>query len=237
MSRIVSADHSDVTDRSTLHLGRQKTSVLIADRNLLFRRGLRTVLSREPDFTLLDDAVDATEAMNKVRSEHPGILAISLEMLGPNAVQFGYFLRKANPELSILVLTSNDSQENLQQSIEAGAKGYMVRDSSPAQFVRAFRQLASKNGSDAAEVSSTIPDLRALAEQTPAVVRPSILTAREQEVVRLLAEGRTVKEVAHDLSLSIKTVEAHKLNLMRKLNIHNRASLIDYAVREGMVSV
>jgi DNA-binding NarL/FixJ family response regulator len=185
---------------------------------------------------LLDDAVDCTEVLDKVRSENPDVLAISLDMLGPNARHFGYFLRKASPELSILVLTANDSPDHLQQSIEAGAKGYMLRDSSPAQFVRALRQLASGNDSDAAELSSTVPDLRALAERTPPVVRPNLLTAREQEVVRLLAEGRTVKEVAQDLALSIKTVEAHKLNLMRKLNIHNRSSLIDYAVREGMVN-
>jgi len=225
-----------VTERRTLNADRPRTRVLIADGSLLFRRGLRTVLSREPDFMLLDDAVDSTEVLDKVRSENPDVLAINLDMLGPNARHFGYFLRKANPELSILVLTANDSPENLQQSIEAGAKGYMLKDSSPAQFVRAFRQLASGNVSDPAELSSTIPDLRALAERTPPVVRPNALTAREQEVVRFLAEGRTVKEVAHDLSLSIKTVEAHKLNLMRKLNIHDRSSLIQYAVREGMVT-
>jgi DNA-binding NarL/FixJ family response regulator len=212
-----------------------KTRVLVADRNLLYRRGLRTVLSREPDFTLLEDAVDCTEVLDKIRSETPHVLAITLDMLGSNARQFGYALRKANPELFILVLTANDNPENLQQSIEAGAKGYMLKDSSPTQFVRAIRQLASGNGSDPAELSSTIPDLRALAERTPPVVRPHILTAREQEIVKLLAEGMTVKEVAQDLALSIKTVEAHKLNLMRKLNIHNRSSLIDYAVREGMV--
>jgi DNA-binding NarL/FixJ family response regulator len=112
----------------------------------------------------------------------------------------------------------------------------MLKDSSPADFVKAFRQLVSPHHGNGAELSPTIPDLRALAERTPPAVRPHLLTLREQEVVKLLAEGRTVKEVAHDLSLSIKTVEAHKLNLMRKLNIHNRSSLIEYAVREGMVS-
>jgi DNA-binding NarL/FixJ family response regulator len=185
---------------------------------------------------LLDDAVDLAETLSKVRSENPTVLAITLDLLGGDARHVGYFLRKANPELSILVLTANDSPESLQQSIEAGAKGYMLKDSSPAQFVNAIRQLSSENGGGPAELSSTVPDLRALAERTPSSVRPHLLTSREQEVVRLLAEGRTVKEVANDLSLSIKTVEAHKLNLMRKLNIHNRSSLIDYAVREGMVS-
>ena len=185
---------------------------------------------------LLDDAVDLAETLSKVRSENPDVLAITLDLLGEDARQFGYFLRKAKPELSILVLTADDSPENLQQSIEAGAKGYMLKNSSPAQFVKAIRQLTSENGGGPTELSSTIPDLRALAERTPPAVRPNLLTSREQEVVRLLAEGRTVKEVAHDLCLSIKTVDAHKLNLMRKLNIHNRSSLIEYAVREGMVS-
>ncbi|MFL6449291.1 MAG: LuxR C-terminal-related transcriptional regulator [Bryobacteraceae bacterium] len=225
-----------MTERRTLDRDRLATRVLIADRNVLFRRGLRTVLSREADLTLLEDAADLTEVLSKVRSENPDVLAITLDMLGADARQFGYSLRKASPDLSILVLTPNDSPENLQHSIEAGAKGYMLKDSAPSQFVHAIRQLNSEKGEGPAELSSTVPDLQALAEQTPQSVRPNLLTSREQEVVRLLAEGRTVKEVAHDLSLSFKTVEAHKLNLMRKLNIHNRSSLIEYAVREGMVS-
>ncbi len=84
-------------------------------------------------------------------SENPDVLAITLDLLGPDARHFGYFLRKANPDVSILVLTANDSPENLQQSIEAGAKGYMLKDSSPAQFVQAFRQLASEHETDPAE--------------------------------------------------------------------------------------
>jgi two-component system response regulator NreC len=225
-----------VTEKRTLDRVRPSTRILIADGNSLFRRGLRTVLSLEPDFRLLDDAGDCSETLAKVQNENPDVLAISLDLLREDVLRFGYFLRKANPALAILVLAANDSPENLQQSIEAGAKGYMLKDSSPTQFVAAFRRLASSSESDAPELSSTIPDLRALAERTPPVVRPNILTAREQEVVKLLAEGRTVKEAAHDLSLSIKTIEAHKLNLMRKLNIHNRSSLIEYAVREGMVT-
>ena len=236
MSEIGSADEVNVTERSTLDRNRLATRVLIADRNLLFRRGLRTVLSQEPEFILLEDAVDSAEALSKVQAETPDALAITLDLLGENAAHIGYSLRKANPGLSILVLTPDDSPENLQLSVEAGAKGYMLKGSSPGQFVKAIRQLNSANGQHPAELSSSVPDLRALAERTPRVVRPHLLTAREQEVVRLLAEGKTVKEVAHDLSLSIKTVEAHKLNLMRKLNIHNRSSLIDYAVKEGMVS-
>jgi two-component system, NarL family, response regulator NreC len=236
MLLIESADECGVTERRTLDQDRSRIRVLIADRNLLFRRGLRTILSKEPDFTLLDDAADSSEVLAKIRSENPDVLAITLDLLGPDGRHFGYSLRKINPGVSILVLTANDSSENLQQSIEAGAKGYMLKDSSPVQFVRAFRQVVSPPDRDAAELSRTIPDLRALAENTPPAVRPHLLTLREQEVVKLLAEGRTVKEVAHDLSLSIKTVEAHKLNLMRKLHIHNRSSLIEYAVREGMVS-
>lgn len=236
MRGIGTADEFGVTERRISHQDRSRTRILLADRNLLFRRGLRTVLSKESDFTLLDDAADQAEVLAKVQGENPDVLAIALDLLGPDARHFGYCLRKTNPGLSILVLTGQDSSENLQQSIEAGAKGYMLRDSSPVQFVEAFRQLASATGNGAAELSSTVPDLRALAEKTPPAVRPHLLTTREQEVVKLLAEGKTVKEVANDLCLSIKTVEAHKLNLMRKLNIHNRSSLIEYAVREGMVT-
>lgn len=211
--------------------------ILIADRNLLFRRGLRVLLAKEPEFTFLEDASDATETLSKVRMDNPDVLVITLDLLLESDKQLGFSLRKTKPNLAILVLAQNDAPENLQKSIEAGARGYMLKDTSPAQLIKGVKQVALSNGQDPADISATLPDLQALAAQTPAQERVNLLTSREQEVVKLLAEGRTVRAVAKELSLSIKTVEAHKLNLMRKLNIHNRTSLVEYAVREGMVEV
>jgi DNA-binding NarL/FixJ family response regulator len=119
----------------------------------------------------------------------------------------------------------------------AGARGYMIKTAPPAQLIAGIRQAAAFEDRDPRGLSRQAPDLKALAETERTYSRTSPLTAREQEVTTLLAEGRTVREVAAELNLSIKTIEAHKLNLMRKLDIHNRASLVDYAVRAGLITV
>jgi DNA-binding NarL/FixJ family response regulator len=113
----------------------------------------------------------------------------------------------------------------------------MLKSSSAAQLINGIRNSTILEGRDAQGLSRQASDLHALAETERSYSRTSPLTSREQEVVTLLAEGRTVREVAAELSLSIKTIEAHKLNLMRKLDIHNRASLVDYAVRSGLITV
>jgi DNA-binding NarL/FixJ family response regulator len=145
-------------------------------------------------------------------------------------------LRQLPQNMGVLLLASADSQECLELAIATGARGYMLKNSTPSQLVAGFRQAATTDDKDPRGLSRLVPDLQALARTEQSYARTSPLTIREQEVMMLLAEGRTVREVASELSLSIKTIEAHKLNLMRKLDIHNRASLVDYAVRVGLVS-
>jgi len=142
-------------------------------------------------------------------------------------------LRQIATATGILFLTDQDSPERLQKAVEAGARGYMLKSSTPPQLIMGIRQIAQSEQSPQG-LSLLTPDLKALASSNT-YPRPSVLTLREQEVMRLLAEGRTVREVATELSLSIKTIEAHKLNLMRKLDIHNRTSLIEWAVRMGLL--
>lgn len=144
-----------------------------------------------------------------------------------------FAIRQTNPALSILFLTQEDTPEALEHAIEAGGRGYMLKGSPAAQLVAGIRQVAFSDDKNPRSLSRIVPDLRALAAPNEPQPRTTVLTSREQEVMRLLAEGRTVREVAAELSLSVKTVEAHKLNLMRKLDIHNRASLVEYATQQG----
>jgi DNA-binding NarL/FixJ family response regulator len=111
----------------------------------------------------------------------------------------------------------------------------MLKDSTAIQLLAGIRQIAFSDDQGSRSLSKIVPDLRALASSNDGYQRGAVLTSREQEVMRLLAEGRTVREVAQELSLSVKTVEAHKLNLMRKLDIHNRASLVEYAMQKGYI--
>jgi DNA-binding NarL/FixJ family response regulator len=138
--------------------------------------------------------------------------------------------------MAILLLTDQEDPQSLEAADAAGASGYMLKSSPPAQLLAGIRHVAFTDDQNSGGTPRIDPDLRALAATHHGYVGTAALTPREQEVMRLLAEGRTVREVASELSLSVKTVEAHKLNLMRKLDIHNRTSLIEAAVQRGLVS-
>ncbi|HSU32028.1 MAG TPA: response regulator transcription factor [Bryobacteraceae bacterium] len=220
-------------------MGRIKTisKVIIADANVLFRRGLSTMLSAKEGIVVVDEASGIEEALIKVRSLAPHILIMDLAMLKTNSRDSTIAIRQTQPATALLCLAGQDGDEELETAIGAGAQGYMRRDSEPARIVAAVERIAQGGGdTNALGVSSIVPDLQALAKTNSRYARATPLTLREQEVVRLLADGKTVREAALELSLSIKTVEAHKLNLMRKLDIHNRASLVEYAVHSGLIT-
>ncbi len=215
----------------------QRTSrLLLADKSALFCRGLRTLLGGEKDFNVVDVASAADEVLAKVRLLAPDVLVIDAELLRSNEPPFQFALRQAMANGSILALTEDDSEECLAHAIAAGAKGYMLKSNTAAQLAEGVRQIAFSSNDSPLQISKIVPDLQALAALNETKAQTPALTAREGEVLRFLAEGRTVREVADELSLSMKTVEAHKLNLMRKLDIHHRAALIAYAVQHGMVT-
>jgi DNA-binding NarL/FixJ family response regulator len=209
---------------------------LIADGNVLFRRGLRTLLGAESDFRIVEEAADAEETLTKVGLTPPDVLVMDLGLIEQAGKPAAFALRQANSQMAILFLTQTDNAQQLELAVAAGGRGYMLKDSTPQQLIAGIRQVAFSDEQNNRGLSRIVPDLRALAESNVPYSRPTVLTAREQEVARLLAEGRTVREVSLELGLSVKTIEAHKLNLMRKLDIHNRASLVEYAVQKGLVA-
>lgn len=219
-------------------MGRLKrtSQIFIADGHLLFRRGLRSLLEAESDLEVIGEAADAAEASAKIALARPNILVMDVALLEGAGAQNVFAIRQANPSLAILFLTQEDGPHQLERAIEAGGRGYMLKGSPAGQLVAGIRQVAFSDDKNPRGLSRIVPDLRALAATNQAQTRTTVLTSREQEVMRLLAEGRTVREVAGELALSVKTVEAHKLNLMRKLDIHNRASLVEYAAQQGWIT-
>jgi two-component system response regulator NreC len=209
--------------------------IILADGHTLFRRGLRTLLAPEADLDVVAEMGTLDEALAVSRLLTPDALVMDLELLDGADDQTSLALRQlAASATGLLFLTVMDSAEHLEKAIGAGARGYMLKSSAPPQLVAGIRQVAQEDEQNPGGISLLTPDLKALASSNN-YARASVLTLREQEVMRLLAEGRTVREVAGELSLSIKTIEAHKLNLMRKLDIHNRTSLIESAVRMGLL--
>jgi DNA-binding NarL/FixJ family response regulator len=190
----------------------------------------------ENDLEVVGEASSAAEALAQIQQTSPQVVVMDLELLEDGSARTVFAMRQAHPSLAILFLTEEDGPEHLKHAVEAGGRGYMLKSSSPAELVAGIRQVAFHDHNPSS-LSRIVPDLRALSgPNETSKARSSVLTSREQEVMRLLAEGRTVREVASELSLSVKTVEAHKLNLMRKLDIHNRASLIEYATQQGWVA-
>jgi two-component system response regulator NreC len=214
--------------------GKQIHKILLADSHLLFRRGLRTLLTAESDMEVVGEASTAGEALSQARELAPNALVMDLALVTESEDAGPLQLRQMDAATGLLFLTNDDSPEQLELAIAAGARGYMLRNSGSAELLAGIRQIAASENHHPSSLSRIVPDLQALAGSND-FPRPSVLTTREQEVVRLLAEGRTVREVAAELSLSIKTIEAHKLNLMRKLDIHNRTTLIQYAIQAGLM--
>lgn len=233
-------------------------STVVADSHGLFRRGLSTLIAAEADLEVRGEAATAAQALALVtppsqagqselgegvlwdlpRSQFQpvDILVMEIAMVQDNP-EVIKALRQLPETTSVLLLASQESPDCLETTVAAGARGYMIKTAPPAQLIAGIRQATVFADHDSRGLSRQAPDLKALAATGRSYSRTSSLTAREQEVTTLLAEGRTVREVAAELALSIKTIEAHKLNLMRKLDIHNRASLVDYAVKSGLITV
>ena len=214
--------------------GKNIHKILLAESHMLFRRGLKALLTAETDLEVVGETAGLNEALAIARLLTPDALVIDLDLIAEADDQTILTMRQMAPSTGLLFLTTEDSPERLERALGAGARGYMLKNSLPAQLVMGIRQVARKDDQNPRGLSLLTPDLQALASSSN-FSRASVLTLREQEVMRLLAEGRTVREVAGELALSIKTIEAHKLNLMRKLDIHNRTSLIESAIRMGLL--
>jgi DNA-binding NarL/FixJ family response regulator len=210
----------------------RKIKILVADRSPLFRSGLRSFISAEPDMVVVAEAVDLVEVVMKSRTAGPDLIVLDSSL----ARELPALVREAR--CSVLWLAQEETDDELQLALRAGAKAYMVKGSSPAELLAGFRQLALASDEEPSGFSRMVPDLQALAANAcrSSGPRTAQLTMREQEVARILAGGRTAREAAAELGLSIKTIEAHKLNLMRKLDLHDRASLTAYAVEAGLVT-
>ncbi len=213
---------------------KRTSRVLIAGENLLFRRGLSALFANDPAFNVIGEGTDAGSVLSQLRDLRPNVLVIDAALLeGGEAAPLGRAIRQAYPGLLTLVLASRDTGQDIAAAISVGAKGFMLKGSTPAKLIAALHKVAFQEGG--MNLSGLLPEFQALSTQMPVRSYASMLTAREQEVIKLLAEGKTVRSISKDLSLSMKTVDAHKLNLMRKLDIHDRASLVAYANRSGLV--
>lgn len=215
-----------------------KTRILLADDHTLFRQGVRTLISGEPDMEVVAEAANGGDTVEKAAEARPDIVLMDIGMPGLSSFEATRQIRKNRPDTRVLFLTMYDDEDYLVEGMEVGASGYVLKDSPAEQLISAVRDIC-RGGSYLSPrmLAQLVDDFRSRVKNATRTPRFATLTAREREVLKMLAEGNSVKEIACDLDLSVKTIEAHKFNLMRKLDIHNKAQLVQYAIQKKIIQL
>jgi len=215
-----------------------KIRVLLADDHTLFRQGIKNLLAVEPDLEVVGEVSNAGDAMEKTNELRPDVVLMDIGMPGFSSFEATRQIRRDRPETKVLFLTMYDDEDYLVEGMEVGGNGYVLKDCPAPQLLSAIRDV-QRGGSYLSPrmLSQLVDDFRSRVKSSARMPRFATLTAREKEVLKMLAEGQSVKEIACSLNLSVKTVEAHKFNLMRKLDIHNKAQLVQYAIQKKIIQI
>jgi DNA-binding NarL/FixJ family response regulator len=213
-----------------------KIRVLLTDDHTLFRQGIRTLLSAEPDLEVVGEAANAFESVTAARQLRPDVVLMDIGMNGMSSFEATRQIRKERLETKVVFLSMYDDEDYLAECVEIGASGYVLKDSPADQLVTAIREV-NRGGSYLSPrlLTRLVDGFRVQGHNAVRQPRFGTLTKREREILKMLAEGRSVKEISTGFDLSVKTVEAHKFNLMRKLDIHNKAQLVQYAIQKKII--
>jgi DNA-binding NarL/FixJ family response regulator len=211
--------------------------ILIADDHDLMRRGVRTLLEPHPGWEICGEATTGREAVAKAEELKPNIVILDISMPDLNGVDAAKRIKKASPDTEVLIFSAHYSDQLIREILEAGVRGYIVKSDSDRDLVIAVESLAKKKPfftSRATEVMLTSFSDGGPKQDVSEPLRDR-LTTREREIVQLLAEGKSSKDVASSLNISVKTAETHRANIMRKLQIHTVSELVRYAIRNQIV--
>ncbi len=226
------------TKTALLHAEARRIRCVIADDHEMLRYGVRRLLEDDPDFSVVGEAGDAAEALKLVLEHHPDLVLLDISMPGMSSFEAGRLIEEHCAGTRIVYLTMHEDREYVQQALRSGASGYLLKDTPAPLLLRSLRDVHGGGKSLSPQVQSKLNDDASRLNQSVRVpLRRSALTLREREVMKLLAEGNTVKKAAALLGVSVKTVEAHKFNLMRKLDIHNKAQLVTAAIQKKILPV
>ena len=214
----------------------KKIKLMLADDHAVVRSGLRMLLDAQPDMEIIGEAETGTEAVTKVQELRPDIVLMDVEMPGMNGIEATQKIKESVPETAVLALTMYEDDQYFFEMLKAGASGYVPKRAAPDELVNAIRTV-SKGGVFLYPTLAArlVNDYINRDETTP--TDDEDLTPREKEVLIQIAEGLTNPEIAEELTISVKTVDRHRENIMRKLNLHSRVDLVKYAIRKGLIDL
>ena len=204
--------------------------IVLADDHVLVRQGLKSLLERE-HFQVVAEASDGQDAVKLVETHQPDIAIMDISMPTLNGIDAARGLARSAPKTKTILLTQHEEEQYIHEALEAGVKGYVLKNQVANDLIQAIRQVGRGEFYLSPGISRAVMEAYRSKSERPA----DPLTARERQVLQLIAEGKSTKDTAMVLGISVKTAESHRMRLMQKLNIHETASLVRYAVRRGLI--
>ena len=214
-----------------------KIRVLVADDHGIVRKGLRFVLERQEDLEVIGEAGDGREAVRICEQSSPNVVVMDIAMPQLNGLDAAAQILRHSPEIKVIILSMHADEDYLVRALNAGVEAYLLKDSAELDLVRAVRAVAQGSSFFSPAIAQLLAeDYTRQLQQRGLRDSYDLLTEREKEVLQLLAEGKSNKEVATALNVSPYTVETHRLHIMQKLDLHNTAEIVLYAVRKKIIS-
>src|SRR5258706_2703795 len=216
---------------------KSKIRLLLVDDHPVVRKGIHSCLDRSDRFEIVGEAVDGAEALRKARDLSPDIVLMDINMPHMNGLEATKLLQRESPQTKVLILSVHNDKKSVLQIIRSGARGYVLKDAAPEELVRAIESINEGEAFFSSDVAKLLLNQYvsdAGSQQQDSTAR---LTERELEVLTLIAEGHSNKEIGSQLDVSVRTVEAHRERIMRKLNIHSVLGLTKYAIANGIITL
>jgi two-component system response regulator NreC len=206
------------------------TRVFLADDHALIRQGLKALLEKQ-GFQIVSEASDGQETIRSVEKTQPDVAIIDISMPILNGVDAARELKKSSPRVKVILLTQHDEDQYVTESLRAGVRGYVLKSQAAEDLVHAIQEVCRGSVYLSPSISRAVVD----AYLSKAYVSADPLSGRERQVLQLVGEGKSTKEIAVHLGISVKTAESHRSRLMKKLDVHETASLVRYAIRRGLI--